>query len=225
MPILLLILFVFLQSCGVNTVDTARDVVGEQPADHNTGAIDKGGKNDDDDNETVAKENTANRSALLTRSKYSIYNPLPNGKIGGYAADTGLDIMAEPLPTYAIAAGTLVYSERGHTPWTKGKDTPNSILLKLDKPIKLSSGRTITHAFYTHLSKLAYIQPLSSKAPRKIAAGEYLGISGYGNQIGHLHIGLLLGGQTEQSPGTYLSFTDIRTVLGSYKENETLPAK
>lgn len=224
MPIILLILLVFIQSCGVNTIDTARDVVGEQPTDRNNGAVDD--KYEDEYKvDKAPKEIPKNRSSILTRSEYSIYNPLPNGKIGGYAADTGLDIMAERLPTYAVGAGTLVYSERGHTPWTKGKDTPNSLLLKLDKPIKLKSGRTVTHIFYTHLSKLAFYQPLSSKSPRKIAAGEYLGVSGYGNQVGHLHIGFLLSGQTSQSAGTYLSFTDIRAVLGSYKENETLPPR
>src|SRR6201999_2534667 len=63
------------------------------------------------------------------------FTPRPGGVFAGYQADTGLDIAGSPRPVYALAAGTLDYSEPGHTLWTGPSDTANSIRLGLDAPI------------------------------------------------------------------------------------------
>ena len=81
-------------------------------------------------------------------------SPLPSGVMAGYAGDTGLDIGGTALTVYAIAAGTLDYSERGHTRWTTGRDTPNSVRLALDEPLAVGGrdARRVTHVYYTHMA-------------------------------------------------------------------------
>ena len=190
MPIIFFILLIFLQSCGVDAIDTG-----------------------------------SQSSKLLSQSSYGLYNPLPSGEIAGYPEDTGLDILSDHKPAYAVAAGTLVYSEHGHTSWTSGNDTPNSVLMKLDQPIKLKTGHSVTHIYYTHLSQLAYSQTPISKEQRKILGGEPLGITGLGNNVAHLHIGFLLDNVTAQvDDGTFLTYTDIRSMLGPYKQGDKLPS-
>ncbi len=63
-----------------------------------------------------------------------LHSPLPGGFVGGWLGDTGVDISAAFKPVYAMAAGTLDYSESGHTVWKYGHDTPNSVRLALDVP-------------------------------------------------------------------------------------------
>ncbi len=83
---------------------------------------------------------------------------MPGGFLGGWGGDTGLDIAGDRLPVFAIAAGSLDYSEWGHTRWTTGRDTAFSVRLKLDEPIPWgeSGERKITHVYYTHLSKVEH---------------------------------------------------------------------
>lgn len=57
---------------------------------------------------------------------------------------------------------------------------------------------------------------------RTVKAGEKIAISGYGNQVGHLHLGMLLDNITTQADGTFLSVNDVRKILG-YAIGERLP--
>lgn len=150
------------------------------------------------------------------------FNPMPGGVFAGYRADTGLDIAGSPRPVYAIAAGTLDYSEPGHTLWTGRGDTPNCVRIRLSKPIPWK-GRSITHVYYAHLSELEYLQPEGSNERRNIEAGERLGMSGKARGSPHLHIGLLLDGEVEQYLGTFLLEDEIRVLLGGYKNGKSLP--
>lgn len=147
---------------------------------------------------------------------------MPGGIFGGYQGDTGLDIAGDRLEVFAVASGTLDYSERGHTIWTRGRDTPLSVRIELDEPIPWGNQR-ITHMYYTHLSRLESEQPEGARVRRHVVAGERIGVSGVGNGVPHLHLGLLLDGQVEQDSWTYiLREGDVRKVLGGYKNGERL---
>lgn len=152
-----------------------------------------------------------------------LFNPMPHGIVGGYPADTGLDIAGFHLPVYAIAAGTLVYSEAGHTRWATDD---RAVLVELDEPIRVTgadgTSRRITHVWYAHLSALRFEQPRDHPAPRQVAAGELLGISGIANQSPHLHLGLLLDGVTDQRAGSFLLDDDCRRALGGLRRGQRL---
>ena len=158
-------------------------------------------------------------SALLPSG---FYNPMPGGVFAGYRADTGLDIAGSPRPVYAIAAGTLDYSEPGHTLWTGPTDTANCVRFKLDSPIPWK-GRQITHVYYAHLSQLEYHQAEGATERIRVQGGERLGMSGKARGSPHLHIGLLLDGEVEQYAGTFLFEDEIRELLGGYKNGKSLP--
>lgn len=159
------------------------------------------------------------RSALLPSG---FYNPMPGGVFAGYRADTGLDIAGSPRPVYAIAAGTLDYSEWGHTLWIGPKDTAYCIRFQLDTPIPWK-GRQITHVYYAHLSELEYHQAEGATERIRIEGGERLGISGKARGSPHLHIGLLLDGEVEQYAGTFLFEDEIRELFGGFKNGRSLP--
>jgi hypothetical protein len=149
-------------------------------------------------------------------------SPLPGGVLSGYAGDTGLDIAANHARVFAIAAGTLDYAERGHTRWVHGRDTPNSVRLALDAPMAFRK-RRITHVYYTHLSALAFAKAEGDTRNIHVEAGESLGVSGIGNGMPHLHIGLLLDGRVEQDSWEFiLREQDIREVFGGYRNGERL---
>jgi murein DD-endopeptidase MepM/ murein hydrolase activator NlpD len=150
------------------------------------------------------------------------HNPMPGGVMAGYQADTGLDIAGSPRPVFALASGTLDYSEPGHTLWTGASDTANCVRFELDAPIPWK-GRQITHVYYAHLSKLAHLQPEGATPRRHVEAGELLGTSGIANHSPHLHIGFLLDGEVEQYWGTFLLADEIRKVLGGYRNGDILP--
>ncbi|MEO7095813.1 MAG: M23 family metallopeptidase [Polyangiales bacterium] len=176
----------------------------------------------------VIELSTVSSSALTTSplprdATQTWFNPLPKGVFSGYNGDTGLDIASPPRPVYAIAAGTLDYSEEGHTRWTGKSDTPNSIRIALDAPVAWK-GHRITHLYYTHLSALAVVQPEGSSTRHHVRAGEPIGTSGQANGMPHLHLGMLLDDRVEQDEwGTFLLEGEIRTVLGGYKNGEVLP--
>lgn len=153
-----------------------------------------------------------------------LHNPMPGGIVGGYPADTGLDIAGFHLPVYALAAGTLVYSEAGHTRWATDD---RAVLLELDAPIAIEdhagATRWITHVWYAHLSALRFEQPRHHATPRRIAAGELLGIAGIANRSPHLHLGLLLDGVTDQRAGSFLLDEACRVVLGNLRRGQRLP--
>ena len=150
------------------------------------------------------------------------YNPMPGGVFAGYQADTGLDIAGSPRPVYALAAGTLDYSEPGHTLWTGPADTANCVRFELDAPIPYK-GRKITHVYYAHLSRLETLQREGEVPRRHVEGGELLGVSGVARHSPHLHVGLLLDGEVEQYWGTFLLANDVRAVLGGYRNGDRLP--
>jgi len=152
----------------------------------------------------------------------ALFSPIPGGILGGWNGDTGLDVSASFRPVHAIAAGTLDYSESGHTLWKRGKDTPNSVRLKLDAPIPWKEHR-ITHVYYTHLSALETVQKEDDASKKHVEGGDKLGVSGIGNGVPHLHIGLLLDDNVEQdSWDTLLVEGDVRKVFGGYKNGERI---
>lgn len=159
------------------------------------------------------------KSSLLPSG---FYNPMPGGVFAGYKADTGLDIAGSPRPVYAIAAGSLDYSDAGHTLWTGRGDTPNCIRIRLDVPIPWK-GKKVTHLYYAHLSELEYHQAEGSSKRQIIEAGERLGMSGKARGSPHLHLGFLLDGEVEQYSGTFLLEDEIRELLGGFKNGKSLP--
>lgn len=160
------------------------------------------------------------RTELKLRN--GLFSPMPGGVFAGYSGDTGLDIAGDHLNIYAVASGTLDYSEHGHTMWVNPPDTGNSIRLRLDNPMTYN-GRFITHIWMTHLSKLQY--QVSNGNPRvHVNGGDLLGVSGLGNKNPHLHIGFLLDNDVSQNnPHNYLSEDEIRKLMGNYNNGEKLP--
>jgi murein DD-endopeptidase MepM/ murein hydrolase activator NlpD len=159
----------------------------------------------------------------------SLASPMPKGWLGGWGGDTGLDIAGDHLEVFALAAGTLDYSEWGHTRWTTGKDTAFSVRLALDEPIAWKGSgdhaeHHITHVYYTHLSKVDTLQREGGELRKHVSAGERIGVSGIGNGTPHLHLGLLLDNQVEQDSWTFiLREHEVRKVLGDYKNGTRLP--
>lgn len=152
-----------------------------------------------------------------------LHNPMPGAYAAGYRADTGLDLAGMGQPVFAIAAGHVDYAEAGHTAWTSPRDDDRAIRIELDEPIAAPSG-SITHVWYAHLAELAFEQAEGVTPRRRVAAGELLGKSGRANGMYHLHIGLLLGGETSQSWGTYLLEDEVREVLCGLRHKSRLPA-
>ncbi len=161
------------------------------------------------------------RSGPLRNAKLCC--PLPGGVLSGYAGDTGLDIGGQALGVHAIAAGTLDYSERGHTRWTSPRDTAFSVRLALDEPIALGS-RRVTHVYHTHMAKLFFQKAEGEARVIRVAAGEALGVSGTANGVPHLHLGLLCDGHVDQDSWAFiLREHEIRKVLGGYTNGERFP--
>lgn len=155
----------------------------------------------------------------------ALHSPMPGGSIGGWYGDTGVDISARYLPVYAMADGTLDYSEWGHTLWKGKGDTPFSVRIHLDSPIAWK-GRRVTHVYYTHLSAVVTNQPEGAKVKKHVVGGEQIATSGIGNGVPHLHLGLLLDDQVEQDSWEFILREDaVRAVMGGYRNGETLPAK
>lgn len=155
----------------------------------------------------------------------ALHSPMPGGSIGGWYGDTGVDISARYLPVYAMADGTLEYSEWGHTLWKGKGDTPFSVRIRLDSPIAWK-GRKVTHVYYTHLSAVVTNQPEGAKVKKHVVGGEQIATSGIGNGVPHLHLGLLLDDQVEQDSWEFILREDaVRAVMGGYRNGETLPAK
>jgi len=148
-------------------------------------------------------------------------NPMPGGVVAGYRADTGLDVMGIKKPVYAIASGFIDYAEAGHTLWTGPRDTPNCVRIELDTPITFGE-RKVTHVYYAHLSEVLVVVP-EGKTPRmRVEAGQRLGTSGVANGSWHLHLGLLLDGEVEQSWGTFLLEDEVRVGLGGLRKGGRL---
>jgi hypothetical protein len=155
--------------------------------------------------------------------KGGLRSPFPGGRLAGYHGDTGLDIAGRFLPVYALAAGTLDYSERGHTLWRDRRDTDYCVRLQLDQPISYK-GHKVTHLYYAHLSAVASVQRKGAPVRRRVAAGERLGTSGLANGTPHLHLGLILDGRVGQHYyADVLREWEVREVLGGYRNGALLP--
>lgn len=169
----------------------------------------------------VARAEEANLSSLLRNGV--LRSPLPGGVLAGYDGDTGLDIGGSSLAVHAIAAGTLDYSEWGHTRWVGRFDTPFSVRLALDAPIALGA-RRVTHVYYTHMASLIHAKAEGSAAVVRVGAGERLGVSGRANGVPHLHLGLLCDGHVDQASWEHIAREhEIRKLFGGYKNGERLP--
>jgi murein DD-endopeptidase MepM/ murein hydrolase activator NlpD len=149
-------------------------------------------------------------------------NPMPGGVMAGYAGDTGLDIAGTPRSVYAIASGMIEYAEGGHTLWNGQNDSPYALRIRLDTPIAFGE-RTITHVWYAHLSALVREIHEGSGELVHVAAGARLGTSGTANGLAHLHLGMLLDGEVEQTWGTFLVEDDVRSVLCRWPATTRLP--
>jgi murein DD-endopeptidase MepM/ murein hydrolase activator NlpD len=151
-----------------------------------------------------------------------LYNPMPGAFTAGYAADTGLDLAGMGQPVFSIATGRVVYSEPGHTAWRSPSDDDRAILIELDEPLETAHGR-ITHVWYAHIKELAFVQRSTDEERRRVDGGEYLGLSGRANGMHHLHLGLLVDGDTSQRWGTYLGEDQVRDVLCGLRARSRLP--
>ncbi|UQA62605.1 M23 family metallopeptidase [Polyangium aurulentum] len=169
--------------------------------------------------EAPRSEEVGPRSGTLPSG---FFNPMPGGVVAGYRADTGLDIAGVKRPVHAIASGRVDYAEAGHTLWTGPRDTANCVRIQLDAPIDWG-GRKITHVYYAHLSELSFVQPEGAKRRRHVEGGERIGTSGVANGSWHLHVGLLLDGEVEQTWGTFLFEDEVRKVLGDLRKGSRLP--
>lgn len=150
-----------------------------------------------------------------------IANPVPGStrerNDGGYAADSGLDILVPTgTPCVACADGQILYSEPGHTPWLEDTDLsmpgyqgPHSVLLLLDEPFQ-AHRLTIRYAWYTHLTRVAYSVP-DGGATRRVRAGEVIAWSGIGNRVPHLHFGLL--SNRSQGAGQFLTDRQVADLV------------
>lgn len=162
---------------------------------------------------------------LLQRNGYAF--PIQQGagvREAGYVEDSGLDIAA-PRGTRVVSFGNgqIVYSERGHTPWVADaqhpRDTANSVLVKLDKPLTINgqtirtpNGQPVIYVWYTHLSGLRFQVPLNARSKPRVRAGDQLGVTGTGNNNDHLHLGF--ASHYDQEAGQFLSMQKCREVLG-----------
>ncbi len=160
------------------------------------------------------------RERTDTKLRGGLFNPMPGGYVAGYAEDTGLDIGGFRLPVYAVADGTLDYSEPGHTRWPGDDD--KAVRLELDEPIPFE-GRLVTHVWYAHLYELTYLQRERTERRIRVRGGERLGTSGAANGSPHLHLGFLLDDWVGQRWGTFLDEDEIRVLLGNYRKKERLP--
>ncbi len=151
-----------------------------------------------------------------------LHSPMPGAYTAGYAADTGLDLAGIRLPVHAIAAGTVVYAEAGHSLWASPRDTDLAVLVELDQPLQHGE-RRITHAWYAHLSALEFEQAPDAEVRRRVVAGERLGVSGVANGAWHLHLGLLLDGDTSQRGGAFLLEDGVRAALCGLRPRQRLP--
>jgi murein DD-endopeptidase MepM/ murein hydrolase activator NlpD len=172
---------------------------------------------------TVASDSADEDAPRSPSLGCGLSSPMPGGFTAGYAADTGLDIAGIKMAVYAIGAGEVEYAEAGHSLWTGPHDTDLAIRIRLDEPLEWD-GRRVTHVWYAHLSALAFEQPEGTTPRRHVEAGERLGTSGVANGAWHLHLGLLLDGDTSQHWGTFLLEDDVRRVLCGLRARQRLPA-
>jgi len=148
-----------------------------------------------------------------------VVNPIPSQNIatnkGGYAADTGLDILT-PIGSRVVSpvSGILEYAEKGHVrqmgqdanPNMPGKQDQHSVRIKLDKPFTFS-GKQVNYFYATHLYQLS--SSVANKSGIKINAGDFLGLSGVANDVPHVHVGFV----KDREQNEFLNYQQVRSLL------------
>ena len=139
----------------------------------------------------------------------------PSKQPGGYAADTGLDIIGKTGdPIVAPLSGTLEYAERGHVaqmgqdsdPTKPGIQDQHSFRIKLDNPFTYA-GKKVNFVYGTHLSKLH--PGVKDKSGIKVKAGTLMGTMGVANNVPHLHIGFV----EDRAQNRFLNFREVKNLL------------
>lgn len=152
----------------------------------NTMAITRG-KNWTNGSSTPAPNPTIQSS---TPNYSSYYKPIGSATVQGIGYEhQGVDLHA-PIgtPIYAVASGTIQYSEWGHTVNRGPNETAYSVKIRLDKPFTKNGVKYIC-AYYTHMSKLVYNVPEKSNKSNtiRVKPGDLIGYSGTANNCPHLH--------------------------------------
>lgn len=156
-----------------------------------------------------------------------VVNPVPSQKIssnkGGYAADTGLDILT-PIGSKVVSSvdGILEYAEKGHVaqmgqdanPNMGGHQDQHSVRIKLDKPFSYK-GKKVNFFYATHLYELD--SRVKDKKGIKIAAGTPLGLSGVANKVPHIHVGYV----EDREQNKFLNYLDVRSLLSGAPSTES----
>ena len=156
-----------------------------------------------------------------------VINPIPSQNIatnkGGYAADTGLDILT-PIGSKVISpvSGTLEYAEKGHVrqmgqdanPNMPGQQDQHSVRIKLDNPFTFA-GKQVNYFYATHLYKLN--SSIANKSGIKVNAGDFLGLSGVANNVPHVHVGFV----KDRNQNTFLNYQQVRSLLSGSPVQES----
>jgi hypothetical protein len=148
-----------------------------------------------------------------------IVNPVPSQNIatnkGGYAADTGLDILTSiGSRVVSPVSGILEYAERGHVrqmgqdanPEMPGHQDQHSVRIKLDNPFEYA-GKKVNFFYATHMYDLA--NSIKNKKGIKINAGDFLGKSGVANDTPHVHVGFV----EDREQNSFLNYKQVRSLL------------
>ena len=160
-----------------------------------------------------------------TTLNYGLVNPTPNTNIlenkGGYAADTGLDIIGKVGdPIVSPVDGILEYAERGHTaqmgqdsdPTKPGIQDQLSFRIRLNKPF-IFEGKKVNFVYGTHLATLD--TGVANRSGIPIKAGQRLGTMGVANKVPHLHIGFV----EDRAQTGFLDFKEVRRLLSGQSSN------
>lgn len=131
-----------------------------------------------------------NAAKKVISNSVSFSKPISSATVQGIGYEhPGVDLHA-PIgtPVYAVANGTIQYSEWGHTVNKGSHETAYSVKIKLDKPFTRNGVKYIC-AYYTHMSKLVYDVPEKSNKSNTIHVkpGDLIGYSGTANYCAHLH--------------------------------------
>ena len=169
--------------------------------------------------EVKKKEEEAARKKLKGKAIGGIVNPTPrtnpSTQPGGYAADTGLDIIGKTGdPIVAPVSGTLEYAERGHVaqmgqdsdPTKPGIQDQHSFRIKLDKPFTYA-GKKVNFAYGTHLAALH--EGVKDKSGIHVKAGTLMGTMGVANKVPHLHLGLV----EDRAQNRFLNFRELKNLF------------
>jgi hypothetical protein len=177
------------------------------------------------DPETPDASNLNMGAESVTTSISGVVNPIPSQNIssnkGGYAADTGLDILT-PIGSKVVSSvsGILEYAEKGHVaqmgqdanPNMPGMQDQHSVRIALDKPFSYK-GKTVNFFYATHLYDLAI--GVKNKKGIKISAGTPLGLSGVANKVPHVHVGYV----EDRAQNSFLNYLEVKSMLSSARES------